>query len=227
MSEKFSETRKFFWRDLEFIADYIKKGDRILDYGCGNGRLLEILNDKEVDPHTKKSHLGSSNNLSPSLCKKHFGVGVNYTGVDISGKLIVLAKQKYKGKNIKFQKISSQDSLPLSDNYFNVVISIAVFHHFPEEYAEKMAKELYRILKPEGKIIVTAWNLEQERFRKFIKKGSKDIIIPFKDNDGKIFNRYHRIYAKKDLGEIFSKAGFKAVKIRIVNGRNILLIGKK
>ena len=28
MAGKFSETRKYFWRGLEFIADYAKKGDK-------------------------------------------------------------------------------------------------------------------------------------------------------------------------------------------------------
>jgi tRNA (uracil-5-)-methyltransferase TRM9 len=199
MSEKFSETRKFFWRDLEFIADYVKNNDKILDYGCGNGRLLEILSDKKL----------------------------GYFGIDISRKLINLAKQKYKGKSIKFYKISSSRSLPFSDNYFNAVISIAVFHHFPPDYAEKMAKELFRILRPGGIIIMTVWNLNQERFRKLIKNGSKDIIVPFKDNDGKVFDRYHYLYTKKDLKKIFTGAGFKIKKLNLVNGRNVLLIGKK
>jgi|WetSurMetagenome_2_1015567.scaffolds.fasta_scaffold203318_1 tRNA (uracil-5-)-methyltransferase TRM9 len=199
MAKKFSETRRFFWRDLEFIADYINDGDKILDYGCGNGRLLEILNEKKI----------------------------NYAGVDISGKLIKLAKQKYQDKDIKFIKITSSRSLTFPDNYFNVVVSIAVFHHFPENYAKKMAEELHRTLKPGGKIIITVWNLEQERFKKFIKQGKKDLHIPFKDNDSKVFNRYHRLYTKKDLEEMFSEAGFKVEKIELIGGKNILLIGKK
>jgi tRNA (uracil-5-)-methyltransferase TRM9 len=199
MAEKFSETRKFFWRDLEFMADYVQNGDKILDYGCGNGRLLEILNDKKVD----------------------------YTGADISGELIKLAKQKYAGKNAKFNKITSSGSLPFPDNYFNVIISIAVFHHFPENYAKKMAKELHRILKPGGKIVITVWNLEQERFQKFTKDNSKDLYIPFKDNSGKEFIRYHRKYDIKDLKNIFLSAGFRIEKCEIVNEKNILYVGKK
>ena len=227
MAQKFSETRKFFWRDLEFVADYIKNGDKILDFGCGNGRILEILENKNI----------------------------SYIGADISGKLIKLAKDKYQGENIKFQKISGQASLshtkfsklmlseqecdkgnlseknlvrdkPFPDEYFDVVISIAVFHHFPPEYAQKMAGELYRVAKTGGKIILTVWNLEQEKYRKYLSKNGEG-YIPFKNNSGEIFNRYHHLYTKKSLEEMFFKAGFKILKSEVINGKNILLIGEK
>lgn len=233
MADKFSETRKFFWRDLEFIAKYIKSGDKILDFGCGNGRLLEILGNKKVD----------------------------YTGVDISGKLIKLARQKYKKKNIKFRKTSIQRILSptktkkditvrkgytkdklsqdfgyrylvgdksFPDNYFNTIISIAVFHHFPEKYAQNSAEELFRILKPGGKIIVTAWNLEQKRFEKFRKGNSKDLYIPFRNNNQKeYFQRFHHLYTKKDLEIIFSASGFVMKKAEVLKDKNIFYFGVK
>ena len=33
-------------RDLTLIADLVKPGSRVLDVGCGNGELLEILTTK-------------------------------------------------------------------------------------------------------------------------------------------------------------------------------------
>jgi len=198
MDKKFSQTRKFFWRDLEFTANYIKNEDKILDYGCGNGRLLEILKNKNI----------------------------NYTGVDISGKLIKLAKEKYENKNTKFIKINSFQSLAFPDDYFNTVFSIAVFHHFPQEYAQKMAKELFRVTKPGGRVIITVWNLEQEKYKKFISKNGEG-NIPFKDNSGEVFHRFHHLYTKKDLKEIFSKTGFSTEKSNLVESKNILFIGKK
>lgn len=216
IADKFSGTRKFFWRDLESVADYVENGDTVLDYGCGNGRLLDILNNKNID----------------------------YQGVDTSGELITLARKRYPELASKFTKISVQPSLPFNSDYFNKIISIAVFHHFPVPYAEDMAQELYRITKPGGKIIITAWNLWQPRFRKNIwswkvlsqklfQKGDynglgfKDIYIPFKNNNGDVFNRYHHAYTKKDLEKIFLEAGFKTEKCEIVSRKNILYTGRK
>ena len=65
ISKKFSQTRKKFWGSMEFIGEYAEKGDRVLDFGCGNGRILEILGGKNID----------------------------YVGVDISENLIKLAEK--------------------------------------------------------------------------------------------------------------------------------------
>lgn len=211
MSEKFSQTRNFFWRDLVFISNYIESGDKILDFGCGNGRLVEILRDKDVD----------------------------YTGADISQKLVNLAKSRYPARN--FLKLSGQDILPFSDEYFNKVISIAVFHHFPYRYAREMAKELYRVTRSGGKIIITVWNLQQLKYRKYfrspkiilekiIKKGGlgwRDGYIPFQNNQGKIFQRFHHSFSLWEFQSIFKQAGFSVDNCFVHQEKNIVFIGTK
>ncbi|HCP08611.1 MAG TPA: hypothetical protein DIT25_02320 [Candidatus Moranbacteria bacterium] len=212
MSQKFSETRKFFWRGLEFIKDYAKEGDRVLDFGCGNGRLVELFADKNID----------------------------YIGVDASQGLIDQAKSKYPDKALNFQKISaSQDSLPFEDVFFNTAYSIAVFHHFPKEHSKKMTQELYRITKSGGYVIVTVWNIWQKKYIKNILKnwvnkliGRSDLDwndchISFKNNQGEIFQRFHHAFTKRELKSIFSEAGFKAEICKVVDGRNILFLGRK
>ena len=211
MAGKFSETRKYFWRDLEFIKDYSKNGDRVFDFGCGNGRLLEILSDKEIE----------------------------YFGSDVSEKLIEIAKIKYLSKNASLLKLDpSQESLPFDDNFFNAVYSIAVFHHFPgKEYREEMAKELYRITKPGGYVIITVWNLWNKKNikniianwqRKLLGKSSldwNDCQISFKNNQEEVFSRYHHAFTKREIEKLFFKAGFQKKTVKI--GKNIIYVGKK
>jgi alkylated DNA repair protein alkB family protein 8 len=216
MADKFSQTRSFFWDDLAFISDYVEDGDVVLDYGCGNGRFLEVIKNKKVD----------------------------YFGVDISRNLIELAKIKYPEKKESFLKISSQDSLAFSDNFFNKIISIAVFHHFPVKYAKQQARELYRLTKPGGTIVVTVWNLWQKKHWKIffdifalINKitwigeysgfGLRDVFVPFRNNNNEVFRRYHHMYNKKELEGIFIKAGFKIESCFLVRNKNLVLIAKK
>ncbi|KKP79736.1 MAG: hypothetical protein A2271_02185 [Candidatus Moranbacteria bacterium RIFOXYA12_FULL_35_19] len=203
MAEKFSHTRKYFWKDFEFILYYTKQGDKMLDFGCGNGRFLEMLKDKKID----------------------------YVGVDISQRLIDIAKEKYAKERVNFQKISSSPTLPFPDNFFNQVVSISVFHHFPKKHAEEMAKEIYRVTKPGGTAIISVWNLWQRRYWKYWLNlkviWRKDIIIPFRNNQGEIFDRFHHIFSKKELKNIFEKSGFKIEKKFVLNKKNIVIIGKK
>ena len=227
VSEKFSGTRKHFWRGLEFIADYAQDGDKILDFGCGNGRLLELFSGKKI----------------------------NYTGLDVSQKLLDLAEKRYAGENINFAKIAAgQSSLPFADEYFNSIYSIAVFHHFPREHAAKMAQELYRITMPGGYVVVTAWNLwpastrggdrsstrgGQKKYYKNIFKnwlqklvGQSDLdwndcLISFQDNAGRIFQRYHHAFTRGELEKLFTGAGFVVEKRRGTGNRNILFVGHK
>jgi ubiquinone/menaquinone biosynthesis C-methylase UbiE len=73
ISEDFSRTRNKFWEEMSFISGYAGKGDKILDLGCGNGRLSEIFRGNAVD----------------------------YYGVDFSDKLIEIARKRY--PQLRFQ----------------------------------------------------------------------------------------------------------------------------
>jgi ubiquinone/menaquinone biosynthesis C-methylase UbiE len=201
IADKFSSTRKFMWRDLEFIKDMVKPEDIILDFGCGNGRLAGFL------------------------CNGYR----EYIGVDISKKLIDLAKQTYSSEKTKFIKINPIfDKLPFRDNYFEEVFSIAVFHHFPSKaYTQKVLKELHRVIKPKGKIFVAVWNLWQKQYLEYHKKSNTswiDAQIPFKSGE-KVFRRYHHPFKMGELEEIFLGVGFKTLKTK--EGWNLLYIGGK
>jgi len=212
IAKKFSETRKHFWRNLEFTKQYVKEGDKILDFGCGNGRLLELFAGKKIV----------------------------YKGVDISQNLLELAKKKYPENRKDFIRISPDElSLPFSDKNFNSIYSVATFHHLPgKTYRKKVVRELYRVMKPEGWIIITVWNLWQRKYQRHLYKNwlnktigkSKldwnDCQITFTDNEGKVFNRYHHAFAKGELEKLFRKAGFNIIKTKKIGG-NIVLVGQK
>jgi len=211
IADKFSSTRAFWWRDLKFMKDMVRPGDKILDFGCGNGRLAGFLNEIWSEPAFAKASAGK------------------FVGVDVSQKLIDIAKQKYSSEKTKFIKIDSLSAkLPFENNYFDMVFSIAVFHHFPsEEYALGIVKELHRVLKPGGKIIVTVWNLWQKQYLKYHQKSTKNWIdanIPFKSGE-KVFSRYHHPFRMGELKSLFCEAGFKTLKTK--EGWNLLYIGEK
>ena len=213
ISKKFFQTRKYFWGEMEFIKKYTKTEDRVLDYGCGNGRLLGLFANRKI----------------------------KYFGVDVSKKLIDYARKEYYGKDdVQFKKISSsQVSLAFKNNYFKTIYAVAVFHHLPDKkFRLKIAKELHRIVASDGYIIISVWNLWQKKYRKNIFRNWidkilgkseldwNDCLISFTDNDSNVFNRYHHAFTKRELIKLFRQVGFKIEKCELVGG-NILLVGKK
>ncbi|XP_044736879.1 uncharacterized protein LOC123298849 [Chrysoperla carnea] len=67
-------------------------------------------------------------------------------------------------------------SLPFRDESFDAVLSVAVIHHFATtERRVGALKELARLLRIGGKLIISVWAMEQ-RHRKF---ESQDVLVPW------------------------------------------------
>ncbi len=221
------DTSRFSARASQIkIANQIKNGERLLDVGCGNGVFYPVLADKSI----------------------------NYVGMDISKKLLALASQKARkiksGSKVKFIK-GSITKLPFRNNQFDWVCVFAVLHHIPsEELRLRSAQEIWRVLKPSGKVIVTVWNMfsnwAEKKFNineqlKNIHEGFDhgDVIIPWKGTVGKVIQRYMRAFAKNELSKLFKDAGFKKVStyyaikeigVKSQNakeGKNLVLMAKK
>lgn len=98
----------------------------VLDAGCGSGKVTSAI--------------------------ARFGAK-KVVGIDLTSEGINFAKEKSKefpeGKNIEYIKGNCKD-LPFEDNTFDIVHSNGVIHH-TDDY-EKCIKELYRVLKPGGKL---------------------------------------------------------------------------
>lgn len=105
------------------------KNMRILDLGCGRGDLAYYLARKSV----------------------------KVVGIDYSEDAIKLAKKdlrikRYK-KNISFILMDAK-KLFFPDNYFDLVISIDLFEHLYPPELEAVLKEVSRVLKKDGDLLV-------------------------------------------------------------------------
>jgi tRNA (uracil-5-)-methyltransferase TRM9 len=194
IAEHFASTRRFNWSDTtEPIKKLgLKKGSYVLDLGCGNARLYELLKIYNIE----------------------------YYGIDISDELVKMAK-----KNVPSGLFEIGDILctPYRDNFFDSVISIAVIHHIPtDELREKAMREIYRITKPGGKIMLTAWYFwETSRYLKLIDRASKDELpigdfyMPWKTGDGKtVTKRYFHAWKIDELHNAIRDAGFINIDVR-------------
>ena len=121
-----------------------------LGLGCGNPVAIASLKEGEI-----VLDLGSGAGFDAFLASPKVGESGKIIGVDITDEMLEKAKenaQKGGYTNVDFRKGDIED-LPVEDNSVNVVISNCVINLAPDK--EKVFKEIYRVLKPGVRLMVS------------------------------------------------------------------------
>ena len=85
-------------------------------------------------------------------------------GSDYSQELLQVAKSR--GREVV---ACDNLALPFRDNCYDALISIAVIHHFSSyERRVQAIREMARIVKPNGRIMIYVWAFEQKHRQVFI-----------------------------------------------------------
>jgi len=108
----------------------ISGNEKILDLGCGTGRLTRMIADL----------------LNPEA-------GGAAVGIDAAAGMIRVAQKKRESRTCRFE-IAAAESLPFEDRSFDVVISSMFFHHLPLDLKQKALSEAFRVLGPGGRLII-------------------------------------------------------------------------
>lgn len=111
-------------KDSEF---FLKEGFKVLDFGCGAGRMIRWL--------------------------KSYSAACEIWGTDISSDHIFWAN-KYLRPPFNFATTTTIPHLPFKDNYFNLIYCGSVFTHI-DDLTDAWLLELRRILTPEGRLYFT------------------------------------------------------------------------
>ena len=128
--------RKYFFDSMEtarWLAGYFSKYSelkdlRILDWGCGPGRVIRHL---------------------PAVA----GTGCTFYGTDYNARSIEWCAANLPG--IHFNKNTLEAALPYSDGFFDVIYGLSIFTHLSEQMHYDWFGELHRVLKPGGILFVT------------------------------------------------------------------------
>jgi len=190
--------KKEIWPEIIRLAEGVKDGDKVLDLGCGNGRLLEALKDKKIE----------------------------YLGVDNSEELIKLAQKNYPGYKFIVADILNLENI--ESQKFDYIFCLATLQHLPsQDLRIKVLREIKLLLSDQGQIVISNWNMWAQRKYRFLilktflnrligknKLEFGDILFPWKNSRGEIMSeRYYHAFRKRELLKLARQAGFRDINI--------------
>lgn len=207
IAEDFSSTRRHQWKDFQRFTPYIAKDSKLMDLGCGNGRLLLYLNEINFN---------------------------SYLGVDQSEGLLAQARQAFPGQRFQEDDIAE---LPIGNQTMDLIFAIASFHHLPPKDQLKALERWKTYLKPGGHLIMINWNLHQKKYRMALIEslwkgyGFRGCLIAWKNQ----IHRYYYAFTLRRLNKLLKQAGYQILENEYVldgksssifAAKNILTIAK-
>jgi len=117
-------------REMTVNLAQVKPGDCVLEVGCGTGTLT-------------------------LAAKRQAGPSGKVFGIDIIPGMIELSQRKaaQAGVDVAFQ-LGSVEDIPFPANQFDVVMCSFMIFHMSEMVRRKGIAEIYRVLKPQGRLLV-------------------------------------------------------------------------
>ncbi len=198
-AEVFAASRSVSDPALTAILPYLPSRARILDVGCGDGRLALLL-DRERP-------------------------GSRYVGVDVIPELIEEARlqtDQLANTDVMFRvadvtRLGWIESLPHAR--YDCVVMLAVLHHIPSfRLRVEVLRDIRRVLKPKGYAILSTWRfLAHDRMRRKIvdwaevdvdesQLESGDYLLDWRRGGRGL--RYCHLLDENDVERLAASAGF-------------------
>lgn len=157
----------------------------VLDVGCGTGEIL------------KRIH----------ICYPE----VSLTGVDISEKMLEVAKVKI--GNVATLLWADAEKLPFNDTTFDLIVCSDSFHHYPNP--QKVLAEFRRVLKGGGNLLICDYSIG------FPLRQLMNLFIRF-SHDGDV-----HIYSKEEITKLVIQASFSNIQYERTNATAFIITGEK
>jgi ubiquinone/menaquinone biosynthesis C-methylase UbiE len=141
------------FREQQVALAHLAPDEVVLDVGCGTGSLA-------------------------IAAKRQVGETGTVVGVDASPAMIARAAAKAARSNVDVPfRVGVAEALPFPDGHFDAVLSSLMLHHLPRTARKQCAREIRRVLKPGGRVLVVDFAHAQARtgfFAHFHRHGHVD-----------------------------------------------------
>jgi SAM-dependent methyltransferase len=131
----FGRLQRFELHRVPATFDLLEPGQRLLDIGCGDGRLLGLAR--------------------RSRFREVYGLDVAAVVVDRATQTCERMLGSLDGVSVKLADLN--EALPFVDGHFDAITAIAVIEHIFDPYLS--LSEIRRVLAPEGQLIMEVPNL--------------------------------------------------------------------
>lgn len=129
----------------------VAPGDRVLDVGCGPGYLTAL----------------AAEAASPDG---------NAVGVDPSGPMVEQARRTRETANCSFES-GRAEALDAADGSFDVVVSSFAVHHIPEEVRGAAFAEVFRVLRPGGRVLLADFRPPRGRLARHLVRATAGEVM--------------------------------------------------
>ena len=120
----------------------VQPGQRVLDVGCGTGYFAGLL-------------------------ARAVGRSGMVIGIDPAVAMIEHARRRRGGPNCQFH-VGSAEKLALPDGSFDLVVSTLAMHHIPEDVRATAVREIYRVLRPGGRLLIAEMQMPRRPLERFL-----------------------------------------------------------
>jgi len=190
-----------------FMADknQIEEETKLLEVGCGTGRLHTFIKDNYPTMHTTASERSAYKLYEANESMEAF----------------IHAQKIMDGRTVlppRFRVASAED-LPFEHEEFNVVVNTFLFHALPVELQELCAEQYYRVLKPGGQMIFMDYIQEHDR-------DTSEFTLASAQAGTEASDPLYQDYLQSSVEKIFTGQGFKFESCRVALDAKILSFRK-
>lgn len=129
------------------------------------------------------------------------------------------------GKNVS---LGDMTDIHFPDDVFDHLLSIASFHHLStEERRLEALREMHRVTKEGGSMLLSVWSIDQPPDTKQAKniQAYGDTMVSW-DKYGKKYERYYYIFEVEELKRLFKETGWKVKSHSWEYGNEVFILQK-